>query len=540
MHNFKKILSIALAISLFSGTFISCNATPATNQVEERVKITYWDAFSVNMQSDSYTEQLIETALPVDIVVSRTDHTNISSVMRLLDERYMPDVIWYSADSEYIMDLGISRTIPYEMIAEYAPSFLDLYEENPTILTTITHPDNLDEFFALTGTTEQSSRVANSLYADFYRYDWIQSLDIDLGVEVTQLSDNIFVADTGLTLEKFEEVMHAFTYGDPDGNGIDDTYGASFDELNRFDLLYSAFGIINGVNEFNGEAEMFYATDNFKEFMVWFNDMFNKGYIDNNFFYQTRESRWENVQNEVCGYFLESSIALNTWASDRPPLSMIESNPEATFLLTPGLNDENGNGSMIKNAMPTYGRLCYINKDVDDEKLALILQTLEYINFGEEKLSMWFGEEGVDWQFDKNGNFEELNVLQVAEKGSRVFVQNVQTGDLFDAITMQPLFESGADFWLDDCLWRENDREEYQYKLDLRKETNYAQLYIDYGSLSYNIMLNYFENWIYNDLDVNASWEGYLQELDNVGYNLMMGELDKVEPLETMILDFIR
>lgn len=559
----KKTLCLALTISLLCTTLLGCedtSSTPANSttgvtevldtdstenasdvEVEEieRVKITYWDNFCANMMPDSYVETLIEAALPVDIVVNRTDDTNGSQVAKLFDPKYMPDVMWYGGGSRYVIDLDITRTIPYEMMQEYAPSFLELYDQNPSILTAIMDPDNQDEFFALTGTTDQSTRVANNLYADFYRYDWIQALDIDLGVEVTQLSDNIYVADSGLTLDKFEEVMHAFTYGDPDGNGVDDTFGATFEGMQRFDLLYSAFDMISGVNEFDEQAHMYYATDMFKEFAKWFCDMFDKGYIDEEFFFQDRNARWANIEQERSGYFLESSIAINSWAIDRPPLSMAESLPEATFLLTPGLSDNDGNATMIKNEMPTQGYLCYINKDVDDEKLALILQTLEYINFGEEKLSMWFGEEGVDWEFDENNNVVELNTLQVSEKGSAVFVRHIQTGVLFDAVTMQPTFKAGADFWLDDCIWRENVLEQYQYKLDLRKETDYDKVGTEYGPQCTSLVYSYFEDWVYNGLDVDSSWDDYLQELDDAGYNIMMQELNKVEPLEEMILDYL-
>lgn len=86
------------------------------------------------------------------------------------------------------------------------------------------------------------------------------------------------------------------------------------------------------------------------------------------------------VNQEEYGYFLEFSIAINSWASDTPPLSLLETNPEATFLITPGLSDNNGQGTMIKNAIPTSGHLCYISKHVDDEKLAMLLQVLEHIN----------------------------------------------------------------------------------------------------------------------------------------------------------------
>lgn len=560
MKKWKRSLCFTLTTSLLLGMLASCTTETATtttgdsgssstnsNQATdsstsvdmERLSITYWDAFCPDMEPDSYTESLIEAQFPVDIVVNRSDNTNTSQVNSLLTASKLPDVFWYEGSSAFMESLDLTRTIPREMVEEYAPSFIEIYDTYPTIYTSIMDIDHTDEFFALNGATEQSAAIAGSLYADFYRYDWIENLGIDLGVNVTQISDNFYVADNGLTLDKFEEVMEGFTNGDPDGNGVDDTYGASFEVMTRFELLFSGFGINSGVNEQDGKAEQHYATEGFKDFSMWFSDLFSKGYFDEDFFYQDRTARWEKVNNEEVGYFLESSIAINSWASDRPPLSLIAENPEATFLITPGLSDNNGQGTMIKNAMPTFGRLCYINKDVDDEKLAMILQVLEYINFGEDKLSFWFGEEGVDWTFDENNAVEVLNPLAAAEKGARVFVQNVQVEDLFKAVSVEEVFKAGADFWLyDDCIWRENDREQYQYKLDLLGKTQYDDLALIYNGACVGVYRKYFEDWVYNGLDVEASWDDYMAELDEAGYHIMMDELDTVEPLEDMILNF--
>lgn len=540
MKSMKKnvMISVSVAFSLLS--LSACSIAEQFNSAkEERVEITYWDAFCVDMIPDSYCEQLIESKLPVDIVVDRTDNTNVIQVARLMTAANVPDVFWTNESAALVESLGITRAIPREMVAEYAPSFLALYDSYPSIYTSIMDPDNTDEFFALNGATEQSAAVAASLYADYYRYDWIETLGIDLGVEVTQISDNFYVAETGLTLDKFEEVMHGFTYGDPDGNGIDDTQGASFEYMTRFDLLYSGFDMISGVNEFNGEAELFYATDNFKEFSIWFADMFDKGYFDENFFYQDRTERWEKVNNEEVGYFLESSIAVNSWASDRPPLSLLETNPDAKFLITPGLSNNDGYGTIIKNAMPTFGRVCYIGSHVDDEKLILILQMLEHINFGEDKISLWYGEEGVDWAYNRNGGVDNISNLSSAEKGARVFVQNVMVEDLFEAIVIEPTFAEGADFWLYDCIWRENDREQYEYKLDLQKETDYEALRLLYNGQCTTLYQQYFEDWVYNGLDVEDSWAEYLDKLNVAGYNTMMDELNQVKPLDEMILNFI-
>ncbi|MFI3254831.1 MAG: hypothetical protein R3Y63_10915 [Eubacteriales bacterium] len=547
-----KRINVCVASSLILSMLGSCstsetpestNDSGSTTQSDsdgaDVMTITYWDAFCDGMLPESYTESLIEGNFPVDISVNRTNNDNMMQVSALLTEEKLPDVFWINEPSAYINSLELTRTIPREMLEEYAPSFLEIYDTYPTIYTSVQDMDNPDEFFALNGATDQSAAIAGSLYADFYRYDWIQALDIDLGVEVTQISDNFYVASNGLTLDKFEEVMHGFTYGDPDGNGIDDTKGASFEGMTRFDLLYSGFGMIAGISEENGAAERHYTTSSYKDFSFWFSDMFSKGYFDEDFFYQNRTDRWEKVNNEEYGYFLESSIAINSWASDRPPLSLLETNPEATFLITPGLSDNEGQGTIIKNAMPTYGRLCYINKDVDDEKLAMILQVLEYINFGEDKISMWFGEEGVDWKYDDTGRVEVLNQLATAENGARVFVQNVQTDELFKAVSVEPVFEAGSEFWLYDCIWRENDREQYQYKLDLYGETNYGEMFALYNGACAEVSQQYFEDWIYNGLDIDASWDDMLEELDEAGYNIMMDELDAVIPLEEMILTFV-
>lgn len=549
----KRKISLFLATSLMLSALTSCSSNENNENVstknegssetlngKERTTITYWDAFCDTMLSDSYTEGLIEAKLPVDIEVNRTNHNNMTQVANLLTESKIPDVFWISEPSAYINSLELTRTIPREMVEEYAPSFLELYDTYPSIYTSIIDMENQDEFFALNGATGQAAAVACSMYADFYRYDWIQALDIDLGVEITQISDQFYVANSGLTLETFEEVMKGFTFGDPDGNGLDDTKGASFeyyDGMNRFDLLYSGFGMVGGVNESNGAAEQFYATENYKEFSIWFADMFSKGYFDEEMFQQDRTDRWEKVNQGEVGYFLESSIALNSWAFGRPPLSVFDENPDATFLITPGLSDNQGQGTIIKNAMPTFGRLCYISKDVDDEKLALILQVLEYCNFGEDNLSMWYGEEGVDWAFDDNGGVKVLNNLEIAENGARVFTMNVQVGELFEAVNTEPLFLAGGDHWLDDGIWRENDREQYQYKLDLYSESDYEEMITLYASDCNAIHQKYFQDWVVQGLDVEASWDDMLQELEDAGYNLMMSELDHVMPLDEMLLN---
>ncbi len=191
---------------------------------------------------------------------------------------------------------------------------------------------------------------------------------------------------------------------------------------------------------------------------------------------------------------------------------------------------------MIKNAIPTTGNLCYISKAVDDEKLATILQILEYVHFGDDQLSFWFGQEGVDWKRDENGNFQEINVLGNGENGARVFIQNVHAGELFETASLQETFKAGSHFWLgDDCVWRQTDREIYQYKLDLYEETDYIAMSQAYASQCMAVKNQYVKQWVVDGESVTDTWAQYLTDLEEAGYHLMMDELNKVEPLADMI-----
>ncbi|MCD7805845.1 MAG: ABC transporter substrate-binding protein, partial [Lachnospiraceae bacterium] len=73
-----------------------------------------------------------------------------------------------------------------------------------------------------------------------YRTDWAEKLDVVLPENATY--DDVY------------ELMYAFTYGDPDGNGVDDTYGLEMigDYMGTFDIIPPGFGCGNGWAEVDG------------------------------------------------------------------------------------------------------------------------------------------------------------------------------------------------------------------------------------------------------------------------------------------------
>ncbi len=73
------------------------------------------------------------------------------------------------------------------------------------------------------------------------------------------------------------------------------------------------------------------------------------------------------------------------------------------------------------------------------------------------------------------------------------------------------------------------------YKADLANETEYETILQEIKSDLDAYVSNYRTQAIMGEIDVDSTWNDYLAELDRLGYNRMMDELEKVEPIEDII-----
>lgn len=76
------------------------------------------------------------------------------------------------------------------------------------------------------------------------------------------------------------------------------------------------------------------------------------------------------------------------------------------------------------------------------------------------------------------------------------------------------------------------------YKSDIRSETEYAAISSEISSDVWAYVNNYCTEAVLGQIDVDATWDSYLEELDRMGYNSMMDELEQVEPLEDIIAGY--
>ena len=89
-------------------------------------------------------------------------------------------------------------------------------------------------------------------YGLCYRQDWAEKLGVELGPNATP--DDVY------------DMLYAFTYNDPDGNGVDDTIGMEMTlYTGPFDIIQTWFGCGNGWAEVNGQLIPVWMQDEYFE-----------------------------------------------------------------------------------------------------------------------------------------------------------------------------------------------------------------------------------------------------------------------------------
>ncbi len=496
---------------------------------QEKTKISYFSYWMADIEPESYVELLIEEALgDVDIEAVKENHADAERLNLLLQSDNMPDCLWTGREPEFMYyEHELVRTIPRDLVEEYAPSFVKMYEADPLLWGLGLLKGSQDELVTLPGSSETD--LVMYVYCDYYRYDWIKEAGIDVGVDVTKMSDNMYAAAGGISTDKWKEILTAYVAQDKIG---------AVSMMPQ--LMAGAFGVKYGESmEEDGKTIMYYTSDGYKEFLNYAADIYASGLLDKEILTQKRNEAWDKVNSEKAGYFWSSTNALNSWALDRPPLTLMKSNPQVEFLMTPGLANAQGEYGYPKPPTSQWGYF-YVNADVQDEdKLIKILRLVEYANFGETIVSHWYGEEGVDWEYDENKFVSAIGErLPAGAKGTQAFCLFVQVGEPWKWLTYEPLFVAGASHYIESegGLW--NKHFQSPGRLDLLKETNLQEVRLQYNEGLQSVVNTYYQDSILGIHDIDATWDQYLAELDESGYQELLAELSKAPTYEELVARF--
>ena len=528
----KKLLAIVLTLCLL----LSMSATAFAD--DEKTTISFWCYSTGDYVEGAYNEVFVEDALGIDVKVNTTPHTEGEAVNLMLASD-MPDCGWFNKTTTWMYDQELARTIPVDLVREYCPGMIEQLDEYPIMWAQTLDPEDDTQFLCLPDMYNTYSDLY--LVPVFLRYDWIEKLGIDLGdVQVEELTDQLYIADKPIPRDTFTEILRGFVKGDPDGNGADDTEGI----IKSWTDLMGGFGMINSnMDAGDGTAIVWYADERCKDLLAYMRDLYAEGLVYTEIFTMGWGQDWELITNGKCGVqFGAATNYLNSWASSRPPYTLLHGDdPSVKILMAPGIASNEGEfvsaAYIGKGYGGSNGRF-YVRDDVDDEKLIEILKMVQFTSFPdsmETSAILHYGEEGVDW------NWNDAHDTPIPVENPRKQLNwglSTQIGDYWRWLTFEPLFSLGTKYYYkaDGGIWMQYLKDQYVY--DLYTETDMATISNEYSADWGNVRDSYFMGVIMGEKDLEGDWDAYIAELNDYHFDEYLAEMNKAPKLADLIAQF--
>lgn len=559
MKKFTRLLFTSLFLltlmacgteSSSSGEEVDLSELPEYGDFSEELTLNLSGGWTQGeIEDDNWVQQRLEEMFNVKIENTKINTWNADEVSLAVASGDVPDTFSFTAGSLTSLELyegGITRTIPREMIEEYAPLYSQMLEENPPGWDLNLAPDTDSEYLQLTGLQAHTSGI---LWAPTFRLDWLENLGIEPPGEIEPVGsdgglERIYFTDAAYTLEEVEEILLAFTYDDPDGNGIDDTYGMLpyNNQLHWLTTLMGAHGVAVNYNlEEDGELKQATISNAYKDglkLLAKWNDL---GVIDPEWTTLDVEKAWEKYRVGKTGYFTaqRSYVAMEEWTQTRAPQNLILADEDAKLLVTApeiGPDGQQGQGSWMPVTL--LGDGYQIASDVSDEELARILQIFDYINHDDDARWTMYGEVGEhsEWQGEPENSAILTKSEYPAEEGDMGFwAYNFRTypGNRLQWLTSGYTFNLMEKFFAKPEVVDKMAIRPHRY--DLFNETNLTELENRYSGQLNTIVDEFRMRSIVGEIDIEEEWDDYVQNYLNSGGQEILEELEKA-PLVSDIL----
>ncbi len=203
-----------------------------------------------------------------------------------------------------------------------------------------------------------------------------------------------------MTIDQLKEILTLFTYNDPDGNGIDDTYGFGTyaDADGNIDVFFSqAFGL-GGWGEYDGEIIDLRRSrdhDNYKRALQFSQELWAEGLVDPDAPTIQSDVALDRFKKGVTGVRGEFAGWMTMYEDE-----IKELDPDAELIYVPAIVENEGDVySAGAFSIGFWGQWAIANTA---EKPERILQVFDYMLSDEGWPSTNYGPEGYSWN-EENG-----------------------------------------------------------------------------------------------------------------------------------------
>ncbi|PAK50632.1 extracellular solute-binding protein [Paenibacillus sp. 7541] len=222
-----------LGAILILGSIIGCDTKPASpssatdapdpiRSAAPRHTISWTMHQNLPVPENAEMVRYVEDKFEVDLDIWNLANNNYEALLDTkLAQGEIPDLFRIRQPQDLLkyQQLGLLAEIPEAMLDQYAPNIMKALRDHA--------PEYMD--YGKMDGKYYGIPVINptNIYRIpvIYRQDWLDKL----GLPVPE------------TLAEYEQVIYAFTHEDPDGNGLNDTYGLSLEGMN---MVFGAFGQI--------------------------------------------------------------------------------------------------------------------------------------------------------------------------------------------------------------------------------------------------------------------------------------------------------
>lgn len=253
-----------------------------------------------------------------------------------------------------------------------------------------------------------------------YRRDWLENV----GLEEPK------------TMDDFYNVLHAFTYEDPDQNGKDDTYGMTWCKwFGPLDQIAVALGAPNkwAVAD-DGSFIPDFDTPEYMDSLKYMKKLYDEGLINKDYAAMETSDWTKDFQNSKSGVHID--VSDQAWRFQKKFIDEMNMPDDLVWVM--GMPE----GPHGKRIQPTSGHAGFVAISRDgapkEEDMKAALNFLDICNTKEGQNILNWGVEGVHYDLNEKGEAKRRTFSQDPMEGFNQFMTNVVDGLLLQE-QMQPV-----------------------------------------------------------------------------------------------------
>jgi len=497
--------------------------TAAMAQAESTVDINWLGYYTsdITVSADTPVERYLEEIFNVSInpitdisqssfglYVASTDVLNATFYTIHLD----------NADNlQEMYDQGLIREVPEEWLDEYYPTGMKYMR------------DFLGEDYFAKGSHLCNGRLLNIPYIRaenstqsviVYRKDWLENLGMTVPT----------------TLDEFHDMLYAFTFQDPDQNGVNDTYG--MDASTAWVGMWMIYGSYGFAQHQNARCGTFYrhddgavtytsVTDAYRQSLELIAQWYQEGILDPECITDDRAAIRTKWANGSVGAMVDSFTWLLSKRSSSSIINMVEDvYGENSVDVLGALKCETGDGvvyASVNYPETNINQSIVFTASATDEQVIRTLQILEALSADDEMYKrVLFGEKDVDYTIADDGRLcvnPDVSVEYEASKGM---------GSTFYGLAM-------CSPELTYCTYSMRDRANLSAAEEsptVYRNTNFSNVtnesYLTYFEEVKKVEAEFYTDVLLGRKNISADWDAYVEKMNKAGLDRILAEYEQL------------